>query len=45
KTIRATSAGEYWRMLPPGKHVLTVEAPGLELEMFTVTVENELDSS
>ncbi|KAK5965607.1 CarboxyPeptidase D family [Trichostrongylus colubriformis] len=42
KTIRATSAGEYWRMLPPGKHIMTVEAPGLELEMFEVEVGNEL---
>ncbi|KAK6034410.1 zinc carboxypeptidase [Cooperia oncophora] len=35
KTIRATKAGEYWRMLPPGKHLL-------ESEMFEVTVGNEL---
>lgn len=41
KPIQATSAGEYWRMLPPGKHALTVEAPGLESEVFVVTVGHE----
>ncbi|EPB72306.1 hypothetical protein ANCCEY_08589 [Ancylostoma ceylanicum] len=38
KVMRATDAGEYWRILPPGKHRLRVEAPGLESEIFDVTV-------
>ncbi|VDO12455.1 unnamed protein product [Haemonchus placei] len=42
KTIRATSAGEYWRILPPGKHLLTAEAPGLEMEKFEVEVKDVL---
>ncbi|XGW23109.1 hypothetical protein V3C99_005393 [Haemonchus contortus] len=42
KTIRSTSAGEYWRILPPGKHLLTAEAPGLEMEKFEVEVKDVL---
>uniref|UniRef100_A0A158PAH9 Peptidase_M14 domain-containing protein n=1 Tax=Angiostrongylus cantonensis TaxID=6313 RepID=A0A158PAH9_ANGCA len=38
KTIITTSEGEYWRMLPPGIHELTVEAVGLESETHMVTV-------
>ncbi|WKX89640.1 hypothetical protein Q1695_008916 [Nippostrongylus brasiliensis] len=42
KSVRTTSKGEYWRMLTPGNHTITVEAPGLESEVFTVTVGHEV---
>ncbi|KAK6727115.1 hypothetical protein RB195_005049 [Necator americanus] len=42
KAITTTAAGEYWRMLPPGKHKLRVEAPGLEADVAVVTVGNDI---
>ncbi|CAD6190947.1 unnamed protein product [Caenorhabditis auriculariae] len=39
KTTRATDKGEYWRLLTPGTHMLTVSGQGLESDSFTVTVE------
>ncbi|UMM13491.1 hypothetical protein L5515_001733 [Caenorhabditis briggsae] len=38
KDIISTEAGEYWRLLPPGDHQVTVSARGLESDTFTVTV-------
>uniref|UniRef100_A0A8R1HZW4 Peptidase_M14 domain-containing protein n=1 Tax=Caenorhabditis japonica TaxID=281687 RepID=A0A8R1HZW4_CAEJA len=38
KDIISTPAGEYWRLLPPGDHQVTVSARGLESDSFTVTV-------
>ncbi|KAJ1368142.1 hypothetical protein KIN20_029211 [Parelaphostrongylus tenuis] len=38
KTVITTSNGEYWRILPPGSHELTVEAVGLESETHSVTI-------
>lgn len=38
KDIISTESGEYWRLLPPGDHQVTVSARGLESDTFTVTV-------
>lgn len=38
KDIISTEAGEYWRLLPPGDHQITVSARGLESDTFTVTI-------
>ncbi|CAB3408487.1 unnamed protein product [Caenorhabditis bovis] len=39
KDIISTELGEYWRLLPPGDHMITVSAKGLESDTFTVTVQ------
>ncbi|CAI5437434.1 unnamed protein product [Caenorhabditis angaria] len=38
KDIKATEKGEYWRLLSPGDHTITVTASGVETDSFTVTV-------
>lgn len=30
KTIRSTRDGEYWRLLPPGEHIISATANGYE---------------
>ncbi|CAI4224597.1 unnamed protein product [Auanema sp. JU1783] len=36
KPIHTTTAGEYWRILPPGEHVLTFDHSGLESESVLI---------
>ncbi|CAI2319380.1 unnamed protein product [Caenorhabditis sp. 36 PRJEB53466] len=38
KDVVSTQSGEFWRLLPPGDHQVTVSARGLESDTFTVTV-------
>lgn len=38
KPIYTTPSGEYWRLLTPGEHTVTVVGDGLESESFTVTL-------
>ncbi|KJH42997.1 zinc carboxypeptidase [Dictyocaulus viviparus] len=42
KDVVTTSMGEYWRILPPGKHQLTFEAVGSETETAVVMVANDV---